>query len=68
MTSGPIGFSSYKIGVERGIDVNNPANLDGDGYPLDIAKNNQAVLLPAFWRLIQVVTRRHWDFQKFPDT
>jgi hypothetical protein len=37
------------LASERGIDVNNPANLDGDGYPLDIAKNNQAVLLPAFF-------------------
>jgi hypothetical protein len=46
------------LASERGIDVNNPANLDGDGYPLGYSKNNQAVLLPAFWRLIQVVTRQ----------
>jgi hypothetical protein len=28
----------------RGIDVNNPSNIDADGYPL-IWENNQAVLL-----------------------
>jgi hypothetical protein len=32
-------------------------------------KNNQAVLLPAFWRLIQVVTRQvSLGFSEFPDT
>jgi cell surface protein SprA len=37
-----------RLASERGIDVNNPANLDEDGYPLGYSKNNQAVLLPAF--------------------
>jgi hypothetical protein len=32
----------------RGIDVNNPANLDAEGYPVGYGKNNQAVSLPAF--------------------
>jgi hypothetical protein len=29
----------------RGIDVNNPANLDAEGYPVDMEKNNQAVFI-----------------------
>ncbi|MFT7334714.1 MAG: cell surface protein SprA [Porticoccaceae bacterium] len=37
-----------RLASERGIDVNNPSNLDEDGYPLGYSKNNQAVLLPAF--------------------
>ena len=37
-----------RLATNRGIDLNNPANLDGDGYPLGYGKNNQAVLLPAF--------------------
>jgi hypothetical protein len=36
------------LAAERGIDVNNPSNIDADGYPLGFGKNNQAVLLPAF--------------------
>ncbi|MFT5602097.1 MAG: cell surface protein SprA [Flavobacteriales bacterium] len=37
-----------RLASERGIDINNPANLDDEGYPLGYGKNNQAVLLPAF--------------------
>ncbi|MBP2284073.1 cell surface protein SprA [Flavobacterium sp. CG_23.5] len=37
-----------RLASQRGIDVNNPANIDADGYPLGYGKNNQAVLLPAF--------------------
>jgi cell surface protein SprA len=37
-----------RLATERGIDVNNPANIDAEGYPLGFGKNNQAVLLPAF--------------------
>lgn len=37
-----------RLATERGIDVNNPANIDEDGYPLGYGKSNQAVLLPAF--------------------
>jgi cell surface protein SprA len=37
-----------RLATERGIDVNNPSNIDSDGYPLGYGKNNQAVLLPAF--------------------
>ena len=37
-----------RLASQRGIDINNPANLDADGYPLGYGKNNQAVLLPAF--------------------
>ena len=37
-----------RLASQRGIDINNPAKLDGEGYPLGYGKNNQAVLLPAF--------------------
>jgi hypothetical protein len=26
------------LAAERGIDVNNPSNIDADGYPLDLGK------------------------------
>ncbi|MFV5700572.1 cell surface protein SprA [Flavobacterium sp. XS2P12] len=37
-----------RLATQRGIDINNPANLDAEGYPIGYGKNNQAVLLPAF--------------------
>ena len=37
-----------RLATERGIDINNPANIDADGFPKGYGKNNQAVLLPAF--------------------
>ncbi|TJY32536.1 T9SS outer membrane translocon Sov/SprA [Pontimicrobium aquaticum] len=37
-----------RLASKAGIDVNNPANLDAEGYPLGFGKTNQAVLLPAF--------------------
>ena len=37
-----------RLATARGIDVNNPANLDADGFPIGYGKNNQGVLLPAF--------------------
>lgn len=37
-----------RLATERGIDVNNPANLDEEGYPLGYSKTSQDVLLPAF--------------------
>lgn len=37
-----------RLATKAGIDVNNPANLDAEGYPLGFGKTNQAVLLPAF--------------------
>jgi cell surface protein SprA len=37
-----------RLAIQRGIDINNPVNLDAEGYPLGFGKNNQAVLLPAF--------------------
>lgn len=37
-----------RLAMQRGIDVNNPNNLNAEGYPLGYGKNNQAVLLPAF--------------------
>ena len=39
---------SQRLGTLAGIDINNPANLDAEGYPLGFGKTNQAVLLPAF--------------------
>jgi cell surface protein SprA len=37
-----------RLATERGIDLTNPANIDADGFPKGLGKNNQAVLLPAF--------------------
>ena len=37
-----------RLATARGIDVNNPINIDAEGYPIGYGKNNQAVLLPAF--------------------
>ena len=37
-----------RLAARKGIDVNNPDNLDAEGYPKGFGKNNQAVLLPAF--------------------
>ncbi|MFV8371000.1 cell surface protein SprA [Flavobacterium sp. LB2P74] len=37
-----------RLATQRGIDINNPGNLDSDGFPIGYGKNNQAVLLPAF--------------------
>ena len=37
-----------RLATQRGIDINNPANLDADGFPVGYGKNSQAVLLPSF--------------------
>ncbi|MDR6844149.1 cell surface protein SprA [Flavobacterium granuli] len=37
-----------RLASERGIDLNNPANIDSKGYPIGYSSSNQAVLLPAF--------------------
>ena len=37
-----------RLATKAGVDINNPANLDAEGYPLGFGKTNQAVLLPAF--------------------
>lgn len=37
-----------RLAQRAGIDINDPANLDAEGYPLGYGKTNQAVLLPAF--------------------
>ncbi|WP_347923002.1 cell surface protein SprA [Pontimicrobium sp. SW4] len=39
---------AQRLAIKAGVDINNPANLDAEGYPLGFGKNNQAVLLPAF--------------------
>lgn len=39
---------AQRLALARGIDINNPANLDAEGYPLGYGKNNQAVLLRHF--------------------
>ena len=37
-----------RLATRAGIDLNNPANVDPEGYPLGFGKNSQRVLLPAF--------------------
>ena len=37
-----------RLATNAGIDINDPTNLDADGYPLGFGRTNQAVLLPAF--------------------
>ncbi|MCG9791508.1 T9SS outer membrane translocon Sov/SprA [Flavobacterium algicola] len=37
-----------RLATGRGIDINNAANIDADGFPVGFGKSNQAVLLPAF--------------------
>jgi cell surface protein SprA len=37
-----------RLAVEKGIDLNNPANIGPDGYPKGFNGSNQAVLLPSF--------------------
>ena len=39
---------SKRLAVERGIDINNPDNLDEDGYPIGYGKTHQDVLLASF--------------------
>ena len=36
------------MATQAGIDINDPGNLDADGFPIGYGKSNQAVLLPAF--------------------
>ena len=37
-----------RLATEAGIDINDPGNIDTDGFPNGYGKTNQAVLLPAF--------------------
>ncbi|WP_281226879.1 cell surface protein SprA [Flavobacterium aquiphilum] len=37
-----------RLATERGIDINDPANLDSKGYPKGYSSSSQAVLLPSF--------------------
>ncbi len=37
-----------RLATQAGIDINDPGNLDADGFPIGYGKSNQAVLLPAF--------------------
>ena len=38
-----------RLATGKGIDLANPANIDAEGFPKGFGKNNQAVLLPAFF-------------------
>ncbi len=37
-----------RLATQRGIDINDPLNINAEGYPKGYGKNNQEVLLPAF--------------------
>jgi cell surface protein SprA len=37
-----------RLAAQNGVDVNNIANIDADGFPKGYGKNSQAVLIPSF--------------------
>ncbi len=37
-----------RLAADRGIDINNPANINADGFPIGLGKNSQSVLIPSF--------------------
>jgi cell surface protein SprA len=37
-----------RLAIQRGIDINDPTNIDAEGYPIGYGKNSQQVLIPAF--------------------
>ncbi|NAS32109.1 cell surface protein SprA [Flavobacteriaceae bacterium R38] len=37
-----------RLALQNGININDPANIDENGFPRGFGRNNQAVLLPAF--------------------
>ena len=37
-----------RLATQRGIDINDPLNINAEGFPKGYGKNNQEVLLPAF--------------------
>ena len=39
---------AQRVAQQNGIDLNNPANIDAEGYPKGFGKNSQKVLLPSF--------------------
>ena len=39
---------AQRLAQENGVDLNNPDNIDDNGYPKGFGKNNQAVLIPSF--------------------
>jgi cell surface protein SprA len=39
---------AQRLALDKGIDLNNPDNIDVDGYPKGFGKNSQAVLIPSF--------------------
>lgn len=38
-----------RLATQRGINLSDPNNIDDDGFPKGYGKNNQAVLMPAFY-------------------
>ena len=40
---------AHRLAHQRGINLNDPNNIDADGFPKGLGKNNQAVLMPAFY-------------------
>lgn len=39
---------AQRLALEKGVDLNNPDNIDDNGYPKGFGKNSQAVLIPSF--------------------
>ena len=38
-----------RLAAQRGINLADPNNIDADGFPKGYGKNNQAVMMPAFY-------------------
>ncbi len=39
---------AQRLAQEHGVDLNDPNNIDAEGYPKGFGKNNQSVLIPSF--------------------
>jgi len=44
-----------RLATQRGIDLNNPGNIDADGFPIGYGKIVKQYCYLHFWLLIQVV-------------
>lgn len=58
-----------RLATQRGIDLNNPANIDRYGFPVGYGRTNQEVLIPAFlaaYRGSDAASEKNGIFRDFP--